>query len=91
MNLKNLISLCILIGMIVGALSYFATAKALNLTQQRIEFWISFDQFKATRDQIRDLETKCETGCSLKDKQDLKELIEDKEMLKEKMKSLEVK
>jgi len=90
-NIKNLISLCVLTGMIVGALSYFATAEQVKYLEQRQDYWITFDQFKATRDQIRDLETKCETGCSLKDKQDLKELIEDKEMLKEKMKSLEVK
>ena len=91
MNLKNLISICVLVGMIVGALNYFATAKDLNLTQQRMDYWITWDQVKAIREEIKELEKECTIKCTLKQKQELEQLREDKEMLKEKMKNLEVK
>lgn len=90
-NLQNIISICILIGMIVGALNYFATATELNLTQQRVDYWISYDQFKSTREQIKYLEKECALGCSVEKKLELEQLKEDKEMLKKKMEFLEKK
>ena len=49
--LKNLISICVLIGMIVGALSYFPTAKAFETYKQRNDLTIqqlgdSFETYK---------------------------------------------
>ncbi len=94
--IAKLPGLLVLIGILFSAYfvidKRYALSETVRLIEQRQDYWITYDQFKATREQIRDVEKEYENKqMPLEKKQELDQLKEDKEMLKEKMKNLETK
>jgi hypothetical protein len=53
---ESIIAVGVIIGMVFGAMSYFATAKELNLVDMRLDQKIVDDSIRATQRQIWQLE-----------------------------------
>ncbi len=91
-----LISFCIIVGMVVAAISYFASAKDLHFVQIQLDQKIVTDSILQTKQKMWQLEdrnkrsTNSEVWSDDRDKKDYRELQQDLEMLKKRYdKSLE--
>ena len=91
--LESVIAFGVVVGMVLGALSYFATAEELQLVQVRLEQKIVADQQFTVQQQMWNLEERNHlhgADCSMwpeeRDRRQYKELRGQLEMLMEKQK-----
>lgn len=66
-TVQTIVSICVLVGIVFGAVSYFATAQELEQVAMRLENKIVADQILALSQRIWQLEEryKPETNCML--------------------------
>lgn len=93
--LGTIITFAAVVGLVLGALSYFATAEELQLVQLRLEQKIVADQQFTVQQQIWNLEERnaksgsdCTRWPDERDRRQYKELKAQVEMLNEKQKAM---
>jgi hypothetical protein len=93
--LEPIIAVGVIVGMVLGAMAYFATAEDLQFVQQRLDQKIVADQQFTVQQQIWNLEERnlkygpeCSKWPDERDRKQYKELKAQVEMLNEKQKKM---
>ena len=88
--LKTILLLAAVITSAFGFNAYFAKANELKTVEMRLDYKIESDVFNSMRERLWMLEEKCNYGtCSDAEKREFKELKDDIEMQKEKVRELQ--
>ena len=90
--IEIIITVCVLVGMIVGGLNYLAKAADLQLVEMRLDQKITADQIMQLQQQTRWLENNnygpCTNWTNKRDKDEYQKLQEQIEILKRKRDAL---